>query len=481
MIFPRWLPAISGRLSLLIVAVAAFIAVAPPLYSAAAILVAVTVAVSLARPTLALAALAVAVPFGSVLDVRGDALPLGAAEAMALLAVASWLAAVLARRDSRIELGPLFWPLAAIVGAGILSASFADDYGVSAKELLRWVELLLVYLAATNILRDMSRLRLLIAAVLAAASAEALVGVVQFFTRIGPPSFQMGPFLRAYGTFGQPNPFGGYLGMALPLALALVVGWRPRGRDWLWYAALGALGLTSAALAMSLSRGAWLGVAFAALLVAALVSRRAAGAAVGILVLGALTLSLNSLNILPDFIAQRVTSVSGYFGVFDARGVYPYPDIWAIVERMAHWQAGWEMMLDHPLVGVGPGHYPVAYPDYAILPFWKDALGHAQNIYLNIGAEMGLIGLLAYLAALGSWISVALRTARAWRVFQPAGFGRALGIGIAACLTAAAVHNLFDNLYVHAMNVHVALLLGALAACRGLVPVTPPARGDLHC
>ena len=65
------------------------------------------------------------------------------------------------------------------------------------------------------------------------------------------------------------------------------------------------------------------------------------------------------------------------------------------MERMAHWQSAWYMFLDHPWNGLGLGNYPAAYPAYQLLSNFKDPLGHAHNLYLNILAESGVSGLQA--------------------------------------------------------------------------------------
>ena len=80
----------------------------------------------------------------------------------------------------------------------------------------------------------------------------------------------------------------------------------------------------------------------------------------------------------------------------------------ALVERRAHWQAAVEMFEDSPWVGVGIGNYAVAYPAYA-LPKWEDPLGHAHNYYLNVLAEAGGIGFLAYILLWGAIFWVAAR------------------------------------------------------------------------
>lgn len=455
-------PTAPALVAVLLVALA--VAVLPPALSAAALVAGVVFCLTLARPATGLALLALAVPFGPLIETRTGNLPAGPTEALAGLVAAGWLAGVLTRRNDRVRPGPLAWPMVAFLGAGVLAASFAESLPAAIKELSRWVELALVYLAATNLLRTDRHLRLVVGAMLAAGAGEAAVGVAQFLTRSGPPSFRIGPFLRAYGTFGQPNPFAGYLEMVLPLALALAVVWRPERRDWLWRASWAAAGLMAIGVAMSLSRGAWLGLGLAVAVGALLVSRRAAALVAAGGGLAVLALLLGQFNLLPAVVTQRFAGAAEYFRVFDARQVIPNAANWAVVERMAHWQAGWEMLVDHPLVGVGPGHYVLAYPAYAILPYWKDALGHAHNVYLNVGAEMGLIGLVAYLAMLASWLWAAVALARHGAGRETGSLRRALAVGVAAGLVAAALHNAFDNLYVHGMNVHVGLLLGLLGA-----------------
>ena len=54
------------------------------------------------------------------------------------------------------------------------------------------------------------------------------------------------------------------------------------------------------------------------------------------------------------------------------------------------------MFFDHPILGVGIGNYPDAYPQYYITIF-VNSLGHAHNYYINIAAETGFIGLVVYL------------------------------------------------------------------------------------
>ncbi len=169
-----------------------------------------------------------------------------------------------------------------------------------------------------------------------------------------------------------------------------------------------------------------------------------------------LAVLLGGFQLLPRPLTQRFADVAPYLGIFDVRGVKVTDENYALVERMAHWQAAWGMFSDRPWLGVGIGNYEPVYPAYA-LPGWEEPLGHAHNYYLNIAAEAGLVGLAAYLVLWGAAFREAWRTVR-----RTEGYWRGVAVGIFGALVHLSVHNLFDNLYVHNMYVHVAILLGLL-------------------
>ena len=126
-----------------------------------------------------------------------------------------------------------FWPGVAFLVVLTLSASFAPALDVSAKELLRWSEVLgILVVTATYCQQPVDR-RLVTFALFVGLVAESLLGWFQFLLRRGPDGFRIGSFLRAYGTFGQPNPFAGYLVMTLPIALATILWVRGQtGNRW---------------------------------------------------------------------------------------------------------------------------------------------------------------------------------------------------------------------------------------------------------
>jgi putative inorganic carbon (HCO3(-)) transporter len=186
----------------------------------------------------------------------------------------------------------------------------------------------------------------------------------------------------------------------------------------------------------------------------------------GLLLVGALLLggwvALRG-GFLPGAIAERLTGFAEYTQFQDARGVDVTPENYAVLERMAHWQAALAMANDHPWLGVGFGNYEAAYADYALLN-WPVALGHAHNYYLNLLAEVGIVGLGAYLAFWGAVIWLTLRLLR--RLSYPQ---RGLALGLMGAWIHLSTHQLVDKLFVNNIYLHLGALLGIIVLLAGQV------------
>jgi O-antigen ligase len=174
--------------------------------------------------------------------------------------------------------------------------------------------------------------------------------------------------------------------------------------------------------------------------------------------LGAFVALLWLAGRLPPSIQQRIDSaVTEFVGFGDMRAVAVNNENFAVVERLAHWQAAYHMASAHPFLGVGLGNYEVAYPRYG-LPSWPRPLGHAHNDYLNVLAETGMVGLAAYLAG---WGTIVYWTLRVLRQRDPV--MRGLVLGLLGTWTHLAVHSIVDKLYVNNLFLHVGVMLGLLA------------------
>jgi O-antigen ligase len=360
----------------------------------------------------------------------------------------------------------------------VVSAWGAQNFTEAVREVVKWIELLVLLLVASTLI-GRKQARWLVAALIAGATAQAIFGLYQFVFAVGPDYFVLlGRFMRAYGSFGQPNPFGGYLGLALPVALSLALWawqevWRAPKAHWQAFAWALFFSIATATIAGGLlaswSRGAWLGAAAGVLVVLVLRSRTAAlvSSVAALILLAALLLGAFSPNVVPAPIAARLADVPAYFGLTDVLSQPVTDENFSVVERLAHWVAAQRMWAQAPWLGVGPGNYATVYPQVR-LPQWEEPLGHAHNIYLNVAAETGLAGLAAYAALMVTafvWIwrqmRNALRTAGPWSRWRAA-----LLVGILGVFVHLSVHNVVDNLFVQGMVLQVGFWL-ALAHVDG--------------
>ncbi|HRE47510.1 MAG TPA: O-antigen ligase family protein [Aggregatilineales bacterium] len=234
--------------------------------------------------------------------------------------------------------------------------------------------------------------------------------------------------------------------------------WRKRNARFAAWAALtlAAAAFIGGGLIVSWSRGAWLGFASAILMLLLCAPRkRWMGVLLLVFVIGGVALSVVS-GLAPASLVARITDFAqDLTGIEDVRGRAINDDNYAVIERLAHWQAALGMANDHPLVGVGFGGYEAAYPAYALMN-WSMALGHAHNYYLNVLAETGIVGLAAYV---GMWLAYLMLTLRALRLADPE---RGIALGLLGVWVHLAVHSLFDKLFVNNLFLHIGAMLGLI-------------------
>lgn len=403
----------------------------------------------------------------------------------------------------------LLWGL--FLGILLLAAAFSPYAPLEGlKELWRWSAAAMTWLILVIFIQRPWQRIVVAISLLLGPLINALLGLVQFLTGDGPPSFEIaGRFVRAYGTYGQPNSFAGYLNHAWPLALALAVGSsvvllshrnvknpqlssslagvRDQGpgsrrsvashsallasqgvkRSALRYRTPGlqsaircllpftlwlVTGTLLAALLASFSRGAWLGAALGLLLMMLVQGGRLRWLGIIGLLCVVSIIALGGTSLLPEALASRLESITRAFRFFDPGTVQVTDQNFAVVERMAQVWAGWKMAISYPLLGIGPGNYSLAYPDYAVAP-WFASRGHAHNYYIHLAAEAGIPGLLAYLALLGS---VCYSIMGSLKKPQLGILERSMLIGSCGMIAAIAGHSLFENLHVLHMPIQMA-------------------------
>ncbi len=89
----------------------------------------------------------------------------------------------------------------------------------SLKEISKWLEFSALLLLGAQYIRTRRQLWTMIVIICLAAISQAFYGYIQYLFNLGPQVFVRDTSLRVYGTFGQPNPFAGYINMPLSIVL----------------------------------------------------------------------------------------------------------------------------------------------------------------------------------------------------------------------------------------------------------------------
>jgi len=157
-------------------------------------------------------------------------------------------------------------------------------------------------------------------------------------------------------------------------------------------------------------------------------------------------------------------AVSGGVGDAPAAALIAPPAPTMRPGRFELWRAAVRMIATHPIVGVGPDNFRLAYGAYAGLPF-ADTRTHSNNMYLEMLAGGGLLAFAAF-----AWLLWRATGCVARGLRLAAGCGNAVAAGIAAAAIAIALHATVDSFLSFAPTyVLFSLTLGgAVASTRGV-------------
>ncbi len=243
------------------------------------------------RVLLAVVILDTPLQLGTHLFYREDDAALGALGGLSIsattLALAglylSWLIRAFANRNHTRRGGvSANWPLVAYFAITLLSVFVAQDAGLSFFEVCLLLEACLVYFYIAGNVRTREDVVFVVSVLLAACLLESVVMIVLRFT--GMPSTIWGlpahihidsdskeGFMRIGGTVGSSNFAAAYLSISLTCAASVL--FTNLGNSYKWLATA-ALGLGSIALILTFSRGGWLAVALSLALLCFVTWRR---------------------------------------------------------------------------------------------------------------------------------------------------------------------------------------------------------------
>jgi putative inorganic carbon (HCO3(-)) transporter len=360
---------------------------------------------------------------------------------------------------------PLKFPFRApllVFGSAFLITTITSDIPLnSINWCVEYLRALLIILLVINILRTPHRLAAAMDAILVAAILCSLPCVYQGITGSHFEFWGFGQikFAGLFGTdfgwrpagpIGDPNFLAMSLVVALPLAVVRTL--QPGLSRMRRLIPLVALALMIPAIAFTYSRASMIGLAMDALLLAVFHHRRKLIVAAAVLAGVALFTQMPKDFIIRMMTLKQVPIISHQQNIADPsyRG------------RHSEELVALAMFKAHPIMGVGPGNYSLEYQQYNAKVGLDERTEQRDphDWYLQIAAEMGLAGLLAFGYML---IAVSIETVKTIVRARRAGayvFSELL-IGVAIAMAAYLLMSVFLHAYIFRDFMMLVALAGA--------------------
>lgn len=364
-----------------------------------------------------------------------------------LPAVMAWLYNWRKKGEVALALPPLWQPGAVFLVCSFLSAFVSKDMAFSFMNwALQPLMYALVYLLIYTTVSTEKEKEKALYAFLAGAVVTVVYGFFQYANAadmeaqswVDPERF---PLLRRrmYSTLENPNLFGAYLLMIISILTAFTLRERAVKKKTVFAVILLSLLLC---LALTYSRGAWVSLAAIVLGLTLFYDKR-----FGLLFL--------LVPVVLAFYHGQV--VERFLSLFSGEDT-------SVDLRFALWESTMAMIEEHPLLGVGWGAYFLAYPDYNFFIQEEGVLiFHAHNMYLNMLAEVGIPGGMAFLLAFFA------QGILCWRNYRHGNdsFTKSMGLGGVLMVMALSVISMGDHvLFSRSVSFCFWSLSALCASCR---------------
>lgn len=335
-------------------------------------------------------------------------------ELLILFCVAVWFYRWLVdRKDFHFAWSPVDFSLIIFFIVCIVLYVVASFDRVGQDGLRAVIEYMLFFLIVIKLLRSEAGARNLIKAMILTGVIMGVHGIYQYFAKVPTPAYwtdkaETTTGIRAFSIVGSPNVLGCLLAMLIPLSVSLIFSEKKVIQKLLYTAASGLMGI---GLLFTGSRSSWAAVGLA-LIIYALLSKRYA------LIIGLFVVAILSYTLVPSVQSRIDYLLDPAYIASSFRG-----------GRFARWPKALEMFYNKFLFGEGFGKFggSVATINKVRGAFYVD------NYYLKAAVEMGIFGLVTFLASLYNGVIWSFRAAyrvedKVSKGIIQSGFGAMMGI-----------------------------------------------------
>lgn len=323
-------------------------------------------------------------------------------EAMTALALGLWIVRFWTQRPFRLFWPPVCWAVYAFVLYAVARCRCVDIHYLAWREMLQVIVYAVLFFVIVNNLNRRESAEIVTVVLIGLGAALSVFALYQFSTHSSLVSWlswvhrKEQYIRRGSGTFINPNNFGGYVAMLIPVGLAQVLlsRMKPTAKVVIAYACL----MLVVGVCVSMSRGAIAGAGAASVLMCLALLFRGSNilpAAIGLAFIIGIGVVINA----------NMESLQRRFARTEGTNLGD--------ERLFYWQVAAQIIRDHKIWGAGPAHFDSEFFIYRPAKLFT-RIRYAHNEYLNTLADWGAVGLGligVFLGALGygawrSWSSV---------------------------------------------------------------------------
>lgn len=342
------------------------------------------------------------------------------AEILVILGLMFWGFKVLSQEKTKLTSSTLNFPILSFISICILSLIWSDSFFVSLKELPLFLAGPLLYFIITNNISNERQISRILNILLIVGSLFGIYGIFQYngidfsfwIRNIGRQ--------QVFGLFGNVNFFAEYLIVPLPIAVSLFFTTQNKLKKILLLIGVIVMG---ASLTATFTRGSYLGFGVSLIFMSFLflISRgknfikknRKIFIAISVIII-----IITSLFIIPNPLNKSGTAIEK---IKSRISISQLSQSYSIKRRIATWKFTILMIKDHPLLGSGIGTYKYNTLKYQA-EFFKQGENRslyphgfadkAHNEYLQLWAEIGIVGLGIFIWLIISYFSCGIKILR---------------------------------------------------------------------
>jgi len=340
--------------------------------------------------------------------------------------------------EIRIKKTAIDVPVLLFLGVSIISMILNSSYiHSSIMEIIRLLNLALIFFITVNFIKGKEEIKKILDTILLSSTLIALFGIFQYIGVIDKSWWDNPRFLSS--TYVNHNHFAGLMELTIPLSIGMTFYEKGNDKGLIYiYSFI----IQSIAFLLSMSRGGWLSLAIAMIFMGVVISGRYKLR---------LVFLFTVLVVLGFFISKIIEPGS----VFKRIASYRELDF---AGRQYIWKGTLAIIKDNLFFGTGPGTFIYHFPKYRVAGL-NAFINYAHNDYLQVGSEMGIIGLFFMIYIIGATLRKALKT----YTLAKSPFKKWISISLGTGVLSIAIHSIGDfNLYIPANAIIFSIFSGLI-------------------